>query len=790
MEKLLNYFTPNHYDIDLDINKSAKTLRGEVIIYGIASQKTIKLHAKSLHISAVEVDDEPADFSHSSDILSISLPETGATAVKVIYETTLTSSMHGAYLSTYEYNGQTETIVATQFEPHYAREAFPCVDEPAAKATFTLSIFAPNGDTVLSNMPEFSEKAGIHVFETTPKMSPYLVAFAIGKFNKLETKNKHGVKITSYASLAQDSQLLKFANETAAAVLDYYNDLFGTPYPLPKLDQLALPDFEAGAMENWGLITYRESALLVGDDTPKSAKHYVALVIAHEISHQWFGNLVTMNWWDDLWLNESFATMIEHLAVAHIYPDFKPWEHFYSGDVLAALRSDCISGVQSVKQDVHDPAEIATLFDGAIVYAKGARLMLMLMRLMGEDNFMKGLRDYFKKHAYENTTGRDLWAALAPYADFDVEAFMTAWITQAGYPVITNGEQRRFLLDGSTDDSKWPIPEVKADLSGHYIINLSDTELKKALKNLSSLPLEEKLRLLIDRSLLAKTPLVSSASLIPLLEHFKDETNEVIWEVVSTTIADLRLFFEPNTPDEANFKKYLTKLIFYLVKYLTFFAKEGESDNDTRLRPLILGLAAYVGDEDTIKTGVEIYNNAKSLTAIDSETRVNVLTIKVKYDEDNVLLSKLLNEYKATIDPELKADLRAALTISQNPETIKKLLALLHDFSTIRAQDTLYFFAYLMRNPAARSAAWSWLRQNWDWVETHFGEGKGADDFIHIAASALRTERELEEFQAFFEPKQNNPALSRAIKVGLAALSARVALISSDAPAVYKSLKQ
>ena len=584
MERLIEYFKPNHYDIILNVDRHTGKAKGYVKIVGQPHQGTIKLHAKDLTIDRVILQNEIVKFTHKDGVLEIPyFPEIKEAEIEVYYHFDLNTNMEGAYLSSYKYEGQEETLISTQFESHYAREAFPCVDEPAAKATFSLTLEVPDkNDTVISNMPikktEKTENGKIVTFEETPRMSTYLLAFCVGRFQKVSGKNLNGVEITTYCTMNHDKESCKFANEIAGQSLDYYDHLFGTKYPLKKLDQIAIPDFEAGAMENWGLVTYRESCLLVDKSTTLSARQYVATVVAHELSHQWFGNLVTMAWWDDLWLNESFANIMEYIAVDALHPEYNIWRDYYTTTCRAALSRDALPGIQAVRQDVEDPAEISALFDGAIVYAKGSRLMLMLLRQMGNKAFFSGIKDYFKKHAYGNTTGDDLWSALQPYAKFDVKEFMDAWISQPGYPVFTDESQQRFLLTGDTDDTKWPLPEIKDDMSGHYLINLSGDEFQDALNNFGKLSLEQKVRLLLDRSLLAKTSLVSSASLLDLLPKFKDEESYAIWGILASIISDLKVFFPYEDKDRQKFKKYVENLIMPQLNRLGIKPKEGESD--------------------------------------------------------------------------------------------------------------------------------------------------------------------------------------------------------------------
>ncbi|MDO5475307.1 MAG: M1 family metallopeptidase, partial [Candidatus Saccharibacteria bacterium] len=372
MERLLKYFVPEKYILDLYVDKFKKTIGGEVKVLGKVLEETIKFHAVDLEISDVLVNGEKATFKANGEILEVYGVLPGEVEVTIYYSGTLNENMEGAYLSSYEYEGKEEIIVATQFESHYAREAFVCIDEPAAKAVFELSITTSEEDMVLSNMPEdFTKshfghaqgrsprltflygallKSKTTVFRPTPRMSTYLLAFVIGKFHGKTVVNKHGTEITTYVALNQDIDSVDFANEVAARSLEFFDDNFGVEYPLEKLTQVALPDFDAGAMENWGLVTYRESMLLVGKSATLGDKKSVAVTVAHELSHQWFGDLVTMEWWDDLWLNESFATVMEYFAVDFIYPEYKIFESFFTGDCVAALVRDAYRGVQSVHQ--------------------------------------------------------------------------------------------------------------------------------------------------------------------------------------------------------------------------------------------------------------------------------------------------------------------------------------------------------------------------------------------------------------------------------------------------------
>ena len=372
---LYETFQPTHYDVYLDINRANKTINGHTEITGHAAAKRIAVHQKFLTIEAVEADGKAVGFTVDDDAecVHIDLPQAGDTTLAITYAAKLTDTMMGIYPSYYNVDGQRKELIGTQFETTAARQAFPSIDEPEAKATFDVAVKFDEqpGETIIANMPEVKVANGVHYFDTTVKMSTYLVAFAFGEMQKKLTHTKSGVEIGVFSTKAHADNELDFALDIAKRSIEFYEDFYQTPYPLPHSYQLALPDFSAGAMENWGLVTYREAYLTVDPaNTSLEMKQRVATVVAHELAHQWFGDLVTMKWWDDLWLNESFANMMEYVAVDALEPDWHIWEVFQTDEAGQALQRDATDGVQSVHVDVNDPAEIISLFDGAIVYAR------------------------------------------------------------------------------------------------------------------------------------------------------------------------------------------------------------------------------------------------------------------------------------------------------------------------------------------------------------------------------------------------------------------------------------
>lgn len=857
MERLLDYFIPEKYILDLEIDKLKKRIGGRVTVTGEAASETVKFHAVGLSVSEVAINGKKHEFKVEDGVLTVLGAPRGKVEVEVGYEGALNENMQGAYLSTYEYQGKTEVLVATQFESHYAREAFPCIDEPAAKAVFELSISLPEGseDVVLSNMPELTTgdsrpsslapvvtglassiapvvanglespvadsgpettsrpthtgltssiapespvaDSGLRTvsFQPTPRMSTYLLAWVIGRFHGKTVRNKHGVEITTYCSLAQELDAVDYANEIAARSLEFYDDNFGVAYPLKKLDQVALPDFEAGAMENWGLVTYRESMMLVPKTATIETKKSVALTVAHELSHQWFGDLVTMQWWDDLWLNESFASIMEYYAVDKIHPEYQIFEIFLTRDAYAALVRDGFYDVQSVHQEVKTPEEIATLFDSAIVYSKGAHLMLMLIRAMGFEKFCRGCQDYFEKYQYQNTVGDDLWRALEPYADFGVAEMMHAFIERPGYPVIEskNGSfqvfsQRRFLFDREMEpagSSDWPVPELTEDMSGHYVLNLTDEEFAERMENFSRLGLEEKLRLLIDRALVSKTELASMADLVPLVMKFRDEDSAAVWSIIAAIIGNLKACFKFESAEEKELKKFVGKLIAKKMAEVGVEKQAGESENTLRLRGTLIGLAFLAEEKEVLQALAEKYSD--DYASLEPERRGDILEAKVYFEPE--MVEKYMTEYAKNADPEIKFDLLFAGTRAREKKALEKMMTYLEKTKIVKPQDQLYLFIFLYRNPRTKMEVFAWLEEHWEFVREMMGD-KSLDAYPRQIAHTMKEEAELEKYQAFFGPMKKESGLARAIEIGENEIKSSIKLIAKDGKKVQEAVKK
>ncbi len=846
VKRLFKFFQPTQYDLTLDPDRDSMRLSGTVTISGQNKNRPaqrLTFHQHDLTITGAKIvrKDKKGEreiavtrINHQRSLDEVRLHTEellypGEYVVTMQFEAKITDAMHGIYPCYYEINGKKQALMATQFESHHAREAFPCIDEPEAKAVFNLSLLAPKGETVLSNMPTLkqTEQAGklLTVFETTPRMSTYLLAFAYGDLQSKETATKDGVVVRTWATKVHDSAALDFALDVAKRSIEFFDEYFGVPYPLAKCDHIALPDFSNGAMENWGLITYREVALLADPTTAsQSTREYICTVIAHETSHQWFGNLVTMRWWNNLWLNESFANVMEYVATDGLFPDWNIWNSFITHEGLSALRRDSIAGVQAVQTEVNHPDEISTIFDPSIVYAKGGRLLRMLMQYVGEEDFRAGLKKYFTKHAYGNTTGDDLWEALSASSGKDIAAFMNPWLLQSGYPVLSVTQkttdlqlaQAHFLLDPKKADleRRWPVPtlsdrsDVPAILAqascqqkltsdeyvrvnqgalGHYVVEYTEPQHIAAIAQLVSdqkLGVAERLMLLSDSALLSRSGRQSFAKTLQLLEKYGSETREPVWDIMALVLADCRRFIDVDSALETPLKRQLRSFIQAQFDRLGWQERKNEPIEDTKLRALITGLGVYAEHQAITEDAITLFKKYKQDPgAVPTELRSIVFDAPVRHDIEDAF-DYLLQLEQTTSNVDLKYDVVLALTSTQQVASAKQLLARLKDADQVRPQDIARWLAYLLRNRYVRTEAWSWLRTNWEWLEKTFAGDKSYDGFPRYAASAFNTRALLQEYKAFFEPKQTDIALARNIAMGIEELETRVTWLERDLTAV------
>ena len=455
------------YDLELDVDFDTSHVKGVVGVKVEGAEDPLTLNSEDMRIDRVQVNgaDSKFRFDEAKGRLAIPGVPKKTSVVKINFDKQVSDkAIVGLYKSKY---GK-EHLLATDFEPARARTLFPCRDEPAYKAVFRLTVITQKGLSVISNTRIASASARPldktkFVFEPTPKMSTYLFFVGIGKYEEA-SKESRGLSYIAAARPGQ-SKNTALALQVASEVVEEYGRYFSIPYPLPKLHLIALPEYRVGAMENWGAITFREALLLADKGSSTSDRRGVAHVIAHEVAHQWFGDLVTMQWWDDIWLNESFATFMDHRVLETLHPEWDNWREFLRFSTFTSMVSDAISTTHPIQVKVKSVDEIEGLFDD-ISYGKGASVLRMLEAYVGESQFRKGVSAYLRRFAYSNAEGEDLWESLGRASGLPVSRVARAWITKPGFPVVrvttsrneVRLNQGRFSFTGKAEGGVWPIP--------------------------------------------------------------------------------------------------------------------------------------------------------------------------------------------------------------------------------------------------------------------------------------------------------------------------------------------
>lgn len=849
--RLFSQFQPETYDVLFDIDEDAMRFRGSVKLtgkkVGRPSQR-ITLHQNGLKVTSATITKHDKKGDETLAVKRINAHDSfnevrlhteqmvypGEYTLELEFEGKITDAMTGIYPCYFKDDEVEKKLFMTQLESHYAREAFPCIDEPEAKAVFKLTLITRDGASVLANSPvrEQSTKDNrlTTVFEPTPKMSTYLLAFVYGDLQKKSSTTQRGTEVNVWATTAQPADSLDYALDAAVKVIEYFEDYFGVDYPLPKADHVACPDFSAGAMENWGLITYRERILLAyPGETAQSTLEQIVMVIAHELSHQWFGNLVTMKWWDDLWLNESFAELMGYQAMDALHPEWHAFDTFAAAEGLGALRRDALAGVQAVKTAVHHPDEISSLFDPSIVYAKGARLMYMLKNYIGEDAFRAGLKEYFQIHAYGNTEGRDLWHAFSEASGKDIAAFMDPWLTRSGFPLVSISQegshaelsQEHFQEDPSKADAErtWSIPlftnakgqsdelsekskslTLKTDdtmllntgARGHYLVRYMQDAQKQALADKirkQEIVEADRLMALNGASMMSKAGYDSFGSVLEMLSAYEHEASEPVWDIMALISGEARRFIDLDESLETQVKHFSGKLAADQVKRLGWAPLDNESAADQKLRALVLGMSAYAEDPATVSKATELFEAYKQdSSVVSAELRSLIFVVPVK-NGDDAAFNYLLDLHDSTQNGDLKGDAADALTATRKPELAEKLLARLKNSKLVKPQDVDRWLVYMLRNRYTRATAWEWMVSNWQWLENTFKSDKSYDYLPRYAASCVNTPEYQEKFRELFESKQDQIALKRNIQLGFEEIATRVAWLERDLTSVQQFFK-
>jgi len=766
---------PVKYDIKLHPDLENFTFTGEEIItINIAKEtKEITLHCKEIEINTVRLNKDFANkikYDQKKETVTFvfpkKIPKSKHTLV-INFKGILNDKMRGFYRSSYIYEGKVHNIATTQFEATDARRAFPCFDEPAQKAVFHVSLVVPKGKTAISNtlpISKIEHEAGFEVvkFSPTPKMSTYLLAFIVGDFEFIEKKSKRGVIVRVYTTPGKIHQA-KFSLDTTVKVLDFYEEYFDIKYPLNTLDVIAIPDFSSGAMENWGAITYRESAILVDDmHSSLASKQWVALVIAHELAHQWFGNLVTMEWWTHLWLNEGFASYIEYLATDKLFPKWDIWTQFATADLGIALRLDSLANTHPIEIPVYHPDEIGEIFD-EISYSKGASIIRMLADYLGEKNFRDGLRYYLKKHSYKNTKTIHLWQAFEKISKKPVSKMMHNWTSKSGYPVIKASlsknklqlSQSRFFSSPisklkSKDKTLWQVPislgtpstksqkilldkkQTKVSYSKGNKINISESGFfrtaysKELLVDLYSLILEKKFepidRLGIIRDLfaLSEAGIIPTTNALEFLSAYKNEDNYTVWVEIASGLSKIEQVLL-NKKIEPEFNKLIVELFTPIWKKLGWEKKENENHTDSLLRSLVISRLGHAGHEQINKEVTKMFNDVQKGKHINPDLKGVVYNL-TSFQGGKKEYKTLISMYKKETLHEEKNRIGGALGNFKN----EKILCEVVEFAmseNVRVQDTIGILSSIALNSAGRSVWLKALQYHWPTFLTHYGDG-------------------------------------------------------------------
>lgn len=836
--RLFDGFAPKNYNIHINLDPEAKKFGGQVTISGRKTGRPshrLTFHQKDLKIKSAKLTkhDKSGDIElvvdrinthqayeelrlHSKDVIY-----PGEYSVTIEFEAKITDPMNGLYPCYFNHDNQDKILLATQFESHHAREVLPCIDEPEAKATFDLSLTTPAGNAVIANTPvkkqETRDKRLETSFETTPVMSTYLLAFAYGDIGYLETKTNRGTVIRTYAT-PNNVQYTDFALDVAKKCLEFYEDYFNIDYPLEKLDMIALPDFSSGAMENWGLITYREQTLLVDPkNTSTGVKQFVAMVVAHELAHQWFGNLVTMRWWTDLWLNEGFASWIEYLAVDKLFPDWQMWTQFVSSEQQPSLKLDSLDNTHPVEVDINHPDEIRSIFDG-ISYGKGASVIHMLYGYLGEDNFRDGLRHYLKKHEYANAETKDLWASFEHISGKPVKEFMHAWTSLPGFPIVKatkDGQdiklhQERYYLSRpeKTASSLWPIPlldnKIKSEIfkdrnhsyhtsafgklnqsqSGFYRTIYGADLLSGLLEIFDEFGTEDKLGILSDAFEASKAFYTSTTDALKLLPSYSAETSAPIWDVIAGNLGEIRRVMDDDELREL-IKPFIKNIAEKQYKRLGWTESKSDSYFDSLLRPTILGLMTSSDDKDSVDQAMSMFNKAKSMEELPADLRSVILVTSARHG-DKKTFDKLLKLHNTSSNSEDKLTISAAMTSFKQPELIDGALSLING-PDVRRQDAMYWIVYSFMNRHAKDRTWQWMKDNWAWMQKEMGTDLSFFRTPIYAARSFSNKEFLAEYDEFFA-KVTSPALDRSIKQGHEMLDWQIKWREKDLESIKKFL--
>ncbi|KAL5018116.1 hypothetical protein ScPMuIL_003838 [Solemya velum] len=832
--RLPDYIKPVHYDITLypDFYEEDKGwFYGNETVEIKISRNTsyILIHINYLNVTRTELFDnvtgdsipiqdsfhyEPNQFW----VIKTKTPVENGTVVNLVlsFDGSLTRAIVGFYKSTYtdSKSGAKRYLASSKFEPVDARRAFPCFDEPNIKAEYTVSLIHKPEYIALSNMPnsttEWPGNTDLQTtqFERSVKMSTYLVCFIVCDFDYKETVDKNGIKVRVYAAPDRIDQA-QYALEVANHTISLYTELFNVTYPLPKLDMIAIPDFISGAMEHWGLITYREVNMLYDErEASSNNKQRCTLVIAHEMAHMWFGNIVTMDWWDDLWLNEGFASFVEYIGAESIQPDWDMMQQFVVDENQPVMVTDAGTSSHPIVVDVEKPSQITEVFD-SISYSKGSAVIRMLEVTMGHNTFFEGVKKYLDKYRFSNAKTDDLWAELGTVTpSLPVKSMMDTWTRQMGFPYIKIyaknrmiiAEQHRFLAQSSMsyNDSespfryKWYVPlnyitstnnetsqiewmylnntqfsssmdfEATDDAwikfnhggTGYYRVLYPDW-LWQRFGNLldrngpTILPDADRAGLIDDAFNLARGGYLNYSVALDITKYLHRDDDHLPWDSARMGITYIQNMLSGGA--FGLWREYILSKSKPVMKRLGWEDKGGHLKK--LMRNNLIELTCGYGDEDCIENAVSRFRNwIDNGTYIPPNLRSYVYKYGMQAQGGPNEWDKMWDKYVNETVPQEKIKLLYGLSRTKTKWLLERFLEYAMDDSKVRGQDFFTVITYIGRNPVGHSLVWDWIRENWlslvkKFEITHRYLGR----MVPTIVSNFNTEFQLQQVQAFFD---------------------------------------
>lgn len=817
--------------IDLKVNEDTNTVTVNTLEIDIHSVKVGESVATDIEF---DEDKQTATFYFKD-----SFAKGSNITIEINFTGTLNDNMAGFYRSSYQHEGQTKYLATTQMEPTDCRRAFPSFDEPALKAVFDITLISDQNLTALSNMDvkeiqELGNNRKATVFNSTPLMSTYLVAFIVGDLRYVEN-NDFRIPIRTYATpgLEKEGQ---YAADLTAKTLAFLEEKFDIEYPLPKIDNVAIADFSAGAMENWGLITYRVVDLLFDEANSNLAtKQRVTEVIQHELSHQWFGNLVTMDWWEGLWLNEGFATWTSWYACNAFYPDWKVWEQYVTDSLQHALSLDALRASHPIEVPVKRADEINQIFD-AISYSKGSSLLKMISRWLGEDVFVKGVSNYLKKHQYGNTKTSDLWESLSEASGKNVVEVMDVWTKKIGFPVIQVTEdastnkihvkQNRYLTTGDVkpeeDQTIYPVFlglktkegvdeslvlktrettlelkdldffKINADQAGIYRTSYSEerwTKLGQAGTQ-GLLSVEDRAGLVADAGALAVSGYQSTSSLLELVHSWKNESEFVVWDEILTRVSAIKsawIFEDQATLDSLN--AFIRSLVAEKTHTLGWEFKAEDSFLEQRLKSVLFGSAAGANDEVVNKYALDAFEKYTSgdRTAIHPNLRASIFNAVARKSRE-ADYEAIFKIYNTPVSNDEKITALRTLGRFEDEKLIQRTLGYLFD-GTVRSQDIYIPLQGLRAHKVGIEATWTWAQENWDEITRRLPPGLSMlGSVVGISTSGFTTFEKAQEIKSFFATKSTK-GFDQGLAQSLDTIKSKAAWVNRDNEKVNEWLK-